>query len=86
MFLFHKLVKLYFMNKTWKEINIQVGYEFKTAQQLDALGIIYKMPIKDIIVNDLKTIQLIKNGSILAYIDKHEELVIKSLPYVLSTK
>jgi hypothetical protein len=34
------------MNKTWKEIKIQVGYEFKTALQLNALGIKYKLPIK----------------------------------------
>lgn len=44
--MFYKLVKLYIMNKTWKEIKIQVGYEFKTALQLNALGGKYKLPIK----------------------------------------
>ena len=34
------------MNKTWKEIKIQVSYEFKTALQLNTLGIKYKLPIK----------------------------------------
>lgn len=74
------------MNKLWKEVTILIGYELKTAQQLDALGIKYKLPIKDVIINDIRTIQLTKNGAILVYIDKNDEHIIKSLPYVLSIK
>lgn len=72
------------MNKIWKEIITQIGYEIKTAYQLDALGIEYKMPIKYVILNGTRTAILTKNGSILVLINEEEEHIIKRLPYVLA--
>lgn len=70
------------MDKSWRKITIRVGYELKTVQQLKALGIKYKIPISNVIVNGVKSTLLSKNGFACAFVDDEEKQAILKLPYI----
>lgn len=70
------------MDRSWRKITIRVGYELKTVQQLNALGIKYKIPISNVIVNGVKSTLLSKNGFAWAFIDDKEKQAILKLPYI----
>ena len=70
------------MDRSWRKITIRVGYELKTVQQLNALGIKYKIPISYTFVNGVKSTLLSKNGFACAFIDDEEKQTILQLPYI----
>lgn len=71
------------MQKQWKLLKIEEGNELKTAQQLDALHIRYRLPINEVSINDIIFSKLRTNAEIMAFIDEEEETIIKKLPFVI---
>lgn len=72
------------MDKSWRKIKICIGCELKTIQQLNALGIRNKLPLKNIIVNGIMYEQLEENGCAWAFMNETDEQAILELPFVLS--
>lgn len=64
-------------------IYVKKGYEMKTAQMLDALGIEHQLPLKSVEIDGIQHLALSQNGIIYACFKPESRERILSLPYVI---
>lgn len=66
-------------------IYVKEGYEMKTSQMLDVLGIEHTLPFKKIELDGIQHLALSKNGIIYAPLEQEDKEKVLALPYVITT-